>query len=155
MGSFTIKEDIYIPSIYIDMEELFTLPEHLSSPPVCSWVRVVRSLVFCVVFCRSLFFCFFPFSFSHCLVCPSIYEWIFGIFKLFLILKLQYKRCYLNPLFFIGSNRWPSVTGRSRLIKASTMRRVIMYYISVVWRSCDVIIWNTTCTGNQSLITSV
>ena len=148
---------MYIPSIYIDMEELFTLPEHLSSPPVFSWVRVALSLVFCVVFCRSLFFVFFcPFSFGHCVVCPSSnYGCIFGIFKLFLILKLQYKIVYLNPLFCIGSNRWPSVTGRSRLIKASTMRRVIMYYISVVWRSCDVIIWNTTCTGNQSLITSV
>jgi hypothetical protein len=44
---------MYIPSIYIDMEELFTLPEHLSSPPVFSWVRVALSLVFCVVFCRS------------------------------------------------------------------------------------------------------
>ena len=32
-----------------------TLPEHLSSPPVFSGVRVTRSLVLCVVLCRSLF----------------------------------------------------------------------------------------------------
>ena len=32
-----------------------TLPEHLSSPLVCSGISVARSLVFCVVFCRSLF----------------------------------------------------------------------------------------------------
>ena len=42
-------------------DELLTLPEHLSSPPVFSEVRVVGSLVVCV--------------------CP---DYIFGIFKLFL-----------------------------------------------------------------------
>ena len=36
-------------------QELPTLPEHLSSPPVFSGVRVARIEVFCVVFCRSLF----------------------------------------------------------------------------------------------------
>ena len=37
-------------------QELLTLPEHLSSPPVFSGViRVTRSLVLCVMFCRSLF----------------------------------------------------------------------------------------------------
>ena len=35
-------------------QELFTLPEHLSSPPVFSGVRVTQSLVLCVMFCRSL-----------------------------------------------------------------------------------------------------
>ena len=45
-------------------QELFTLPEHLSSPPVFSRVRVTRSLVLYVV-CRSLYF---PLSF---LFCPS------------------------------------------------------------------------------------
>jgi hypothetical protein len=38
-------------------QELLTLPEHLSSPPVFSGVRVTRSLVFSVVFCRSLCVC--------------------------------------------------------------------------------------------------
>ena len=58
-------------------QELPTLPEHLSSP-VISGVRVSRSLVLCVLFC--------PFSFVHCVVCPSIYGfWLpFGILKLFL-----------------------------------------------------------------------
>ena len=32
-----------------------TLPEYLSSSPVLSVVRVTRSLVLCVIFCRSLF----------------------------------------------------------------------------------------------------
>jgi hypothetical protein len=35
-------------------QELLTLPEHLSSPPVVCGVRVAHSFVFCIVFCRSL-----------------------------------------------------------------------------------------------------
>ena len=36
-------------------QELLTIPQHLSSPPVFTGVRAAQSLVFCVVFCRSLF----------------------------------------------------------------------------------------------------
>jgi hypothetical protein len=54
-------------------KELPTLPQHLSSPPVFSGVPVTRSLVLCVCFVdRCLSFC--PFSFDHCVVCPSI-DW--------------------------------------------------------------------------------
>ena len=50
--------------------DLFTLPEHLSSPPVFSGVRVTRSLVLCVCFVdRCLSFC--TFSFGLCVVCSS------------------------------------------------------------------------------------
>jgi hypothetical protein len=45
-------------------QELFTLPGHPSSHSIFSGVRVARSLVFCVLFCRSLFvllsFLFWP-----------------------------------------------------------------------------------------------
>jgi hypothetical protein len=51
-------------------QELLTLPEHLSSPPVFSGVRVTRSLVLFVCFVyRCLSFC--TFSFGHCVVCSS------------------------------------------------------------------------------------
>ena len=51
-------------------QELPTLPEHLSSPPVLSGVRVTRSLVSCMCFVdRCLSFC--TFSFGHCIVCSS------------------------------------------------------------------------------------
>ena len=51
---------------------LLILPEHLSSPPVFSGVRVTRSLVLCVCFVgRCLPFC--TFSFDHFVVCSSIY----------------------------------------------------------------------------------
>jgi len=50
-------------------QELFTLPEHINSPPVFSVVRVIRSLVlFCFVD-RCLSFC--TFSFGQCVVCSS------------------------------------------------------------------------------------
>ena len=46
-------------------EELLTLPEHLSSPPVFSEVRVTRSLVLCVCFVdRCLLLCFFVWPLS-------------------------------------------------------------------------------------------
>jgi hypothetical protein len=52
-------------------QELLTLPEHMSSPPVLSRVLVAQSLVFCVVFCVKSFVslsCFWSLcclSFSH------------------------------------------------------------------------------------------
>jgi len=61
-------------------QELFTLPEHLRSPPVFSGVRFTRYLVLCVMFCRSLFvllyFFFWPLfclSFDlQILITPSV-----------------------------------------------------------------------------------
>jgi hypothetical protein len=51
-------------------QELHTLPEHLSSPPVFSGIRVTRSFVLCVCFIdRCLSFC--TFSLDHCVVCSS------------------------------------------------------------------------------------
>jgi len=54
-------------------QELLTLPEHLSSVPVFSGVRVTRSLILCMCFIdRCLSFC--TFSFGNCAVCScSIY----------------------------------------------------------------------------------
>ena len=68
-------------------QELLTLPEHLSSPPDFSVARVARSLVFCVVFCRSLlglwsFFLLTIVLSVHLQFSASYYS--FGIFKIFL-----------------------------------------------------------------------
>ena len=62
-------------SVPLVEQELLTLQEHLSSPPVFSGVRVTRSLVCCVIFCRSLFGLSFH---LRILIAP------FGIFKLLL-----------------------------------------------------------------------
>jgi hypothetical protein len=45
----------YTRQVSIVEQELLTLPEHMSSPPIFGGVRVTRSLVLCVLFCRSLF----------------------------------------------------------------------------------------------------
>ena len=47
-------------------QELLTFPDHLSSSQVFSGVRVARSLVLCVMFCRSLFVLL---SLFFCLLC--------------------------------------------------------------------------------------
>ena len=74
---------------------LLTLPDHLSSPPVFSVVRVTRSLVLCVCFVdRCLSLC--TFSFDHCVVCSSsIYDsdYPFGIFELFSNIYLSCVLC--------------------------------------------------------------
>jgi hypothetical protein len=44
--------------------------KHTSSPPVFSGIHVARSLVFCVIFCSSLSFFFWP------LYCPSFFDFL-------------------------------------------------------------------------------
>ena len=68
-------------------QELLTLPDHLSSPPVFSRVRVTRSLVLYVCLVdRCLSFC--SFSFGHCVFCSSS---IYGFW-----LPLRYLQTLLN-----------------------------------------------------------
>jgi hypothetical protein len=62
-------------------QELLTLPEHPSLPSVFIGVRVSRCLVFCVMFCRSLF------------VLLSFYIWPFCIYGFWLPLW------YLQTIF--------------------------------------------------------
>jgi hypothetical protein len=70
----------------ISERELLTLPENLSSPPVFCGVRVARSLVLCVMFCRSLFVLLYFFFWPLCCLSFDLRILItpFGIFKLFL-----------------------------------------------------------------------
>ena len=68
-------------------QELLTLPKHLSSSPVFSGVRVARSLVFCVEFCRSLFV-LFSIALSVLLRFTDS-EYPFGILMFFLSLLKQ------------------------------------------------------------------
>jgi hypothetical protein len=68
--------------------------------PVFSEVRVARSLVVCVCFVdRCLSFC--PFSFGHCIVCPSITasDYPFGIFWPLYCLSFNYG--FWLPLWYL------------------------------------------------------
>ena len=62
--------------------------------PVFSWVRVAESVVFCVMFCRSLFvllyFFFWPLcclSFGHCVVC--LLAIVLSVLRLWLLITTQ------------------------------------------------------------------
>ena len=59
-------------------QKLVTLPEHLSSLPVFSRVRVAQSLVFCVMFCDHCFVILYLFFRPlYCLSSPSkIYNFL-------------------------------------------------------------------------------
>ena len=77
-------------------QELLTIPELLSSPPVFSGVRVIPSLVLCVCFVDGcLSFC--PFSFGHFVVC---YSSIYGFW-----LPLWYLQTLLKTGQHAGSNQ--------------------------------------------------
>ena len=67
---FVTRKTRWVPLVE---EELHTLPEHMSSSPVFNGARVSQSLVFCVVFCRSLFVLLFFFYWSCC--CLSSIYW--------------------------------------------------------------------------------
>jgi len=76
-------------------QELLTLPEHPSSLPVISEVRVAQCLAFCVLLCESLlvFLSFFFLAFVFSVIrfpdshCP------FDVFKL---LVLQMNKWYIQ-----------------------------------------------------------
>ena len=73
---------------------------------VLSRVRVAQSLVFCVVICRSLFVLFCPFSFGHCVVCPSVFWPLcclsFCLLAIVLSFLLSFGHCVVFPSVF-----WP------------------------------------------------
>ena len=66
-------------------QELLTIPEHLSSPPVFSGVRVTRSLALCECLVdRCLLLClFFPLAIVFSVLRYTHSDYPFGIFKLF------------------------------------------------------------------------
>jgi hypothetical protein len=93
---FTIGYWHSIRRVPLEEQELPTLPEHLSSPPVVS-----RSLVLCVCFVdHCLLFCFF--SFCHCLVCPSsIYGFWLPLWWILIdMLKLPWCTQLLTSFFY-------------------------------------------------------
>ena len=71
-------------------QELPTLPGHLISPQVLSGVCVGQSLVFCVIFCRSLFV-FFRLAILLSILRCTVSNYPSGIFKLFYIAKREIK----------------------------------------------------------------
>ena len=90
MNQFPFRNEHLIRRVSLVEQELFTLPGHLSSPPVFSGVRVTRSLVLYVCFVdRCLSFCTF------CVVCSSsIYGFWLPLWYLQTLLPTKY--CYFS-----------------------------------------------------------
>ena len=63
-------------------QKVLILLEHLRSPTVSNGARAVQSLVFCVVFCRSLFVLFLLAIVLSVLLRCTTSDYPFGIFKL-------------------------------------------------------------------------
>ena len=84
---YILSDFVVLRNFYL-LPELVILPEHLSSTPVFSGVRVTRSLVLCVCFVdRCLFLC--TFSFDHYVTSVLLRytdsDYLLGIFKLFFV----------------------------------------------------------------------
>ena len=104
-------------------QELLTLPEHLSSSPVFSGVRVTRSLYVCFVD-RCLSCC--TFSFGHCVVCSS------SIYRLWLPLW------YLQTLLISNLNEISFSFGMSvntMILRAKKMRNWFSFIFAIT--SCN------------------
>ena len=135
-------------------QELLTLPEHLSSPPVFSGVRVTRSLVLCVCFVdRCLYFFFLTIVLSvllrytdsdylplvycgHCVVCSSA---IYGFW-----LPLWYLQTLLNEI------KYPTQKTKDRETKPNylcALMNIIIYILpsvcNFIKRSLEARIWGS------------
>ena len=113
--------------------ELLTLPEHLSSPPVFSGVRVTRYLVLYVCFIdRCLSFC--PFSFGHCVIYSSS---IYGFW-----LPLWYLQILLTATLHSRISGRPIVQVRLFLTKPSSPLDIAQMS---VWPVCLCVIRQGNC----------
>ena len=116
-------------------KELLTLPEHPSSSPIFSGVRVTRSLVVYVCFvdrCLS----FSTFSFDHCVVCSSS---IYGYWLL---------RWYLQTLLVMNCAQWWYISRREFptifIIQEYCFSYDNLHYIHRTWHCHTYIIkWTT------------
>jgi len=107
---FVTRLTRYVPLVE---QELLTLPEHLSSPPVCSGVRSLVLYVCLVDHCLSL--C--PISFGHCVVCSSsIYGfwlplWYLKLFLKFLKIKTASGFLYIYVVMYFKSPTYLCLRG--------------------------------------------
>ena len=72
-------------------QELLTFPQHLSLPPVFSWVCVIRSLVLCVCFVLLSFFLL-------AIVLSVLLQWLYILEK-----SLLHRICstYMTPVVIV------------------------------------------------------
>ena len=77
-------------------QELLIFLEHLNSPLVFCGVRVVRSLVFLCSDLQIVVCSFVPFTFGHCVVCPSsIYSFLLPLWYFLMLLSTNVENVYV------------------------------------------------------------
>ena len=104
-------------------QQLLPLPEHMSSPPVCSGVRVDWSLDFCVVFCRSLLVFLF---FSLLVIVLSVLrftasDYPFGILDLRLLITpfgILDLRLLITPFGIFKLQTFPNINNQYNKYKS-------------------------------------
>ena len=118
---FVTRVTLRVPHV---KQELPSFPEHLRSPPVCSWVHVAQILFSCVVFCRSLYlYVLFFFLFFWPLHCPSFSDLrlLITLVVSFMFLPHLYHDLSLNTYFvFLDNFR---VRARKIVLKSFTTVR--------------------------------
>ena len=93
----------FVTRLTLVKQELPTLSEHPSSPPVFSGDRVAWSLVLCVCFV-DLCLSFCNLSFGHCVVCSSL---IYGFWlPLWYLQTLLFNRKTYNNLYFSSDHTY-------------------------------------------------
>jgi len=75
------------PLVSLVVNEQLTVPGHMNSPPVLDWNYFSQLLVFCVMFCTSLFVFFSIFLRSLCRL---------SVFDLRLLITLWYNETFLS-----------------------------------------------------------
>ena len=124
-------------------QKLLILPEHMSSLPGFSGVRVTSSLVFCIMFCRSLFV---PFVLFHLAIVLSVLlrytdsDYRFGIFKHFLAITM-FQLIAVLPVWILIFYSYP----------VSHFRKPISAPFNII-RPCNLCL-GTICSKSELLIT--
>ena len=142
-------------------QDLPTLPEHPSSHPVFSQVRVTLHIALFVCFVdRCLSFC--GFYFDHCVVCSSIYGFWLPLWYLQTLLKWMKKINFVTITFFFMVDRFtasdykPIFTDYSTLYLGhhyTLLDTGILCGLSLSWTiSTSIIIYSDSCLGSQRLI---
>ena len=82
-------------------QELYTLLKNLNSSTSFCGLRVTQSLIFCVVFCRSLFVFLSPYFWSFVFLSPYFWSFVFlfPYFWSFVFLSPYFWSLYYNSKF--------------------------------------------------------
>ena len=118
-------------------QELLAYPEHLSSSPVFSGVRVTRSLVLCVCFVERPFVLFYV---GHCVVFPSLI-YVFWLLLWYLQALLSWFLVYFRPMYCISFDLRHCITPFASLIwsRAIVWRSLISFFKAQII-SCAIIL---------------